>query len=271
MPNSGKLIEGKNIEFITEDVHADFGWLFIIRPQANDTREISEEFLNLVDETLDLMSSLVVPTELRYWSSEVSNNISKHELVNSSDLEASELTSSESLQYQDLLQEINPQESSERKVQYVSAVEVKDSKTKVFIKEGDVWIKGSQSELYKLQSRDEIVGVPSTGPIRVDFRQEDSSYSEAARNYQIDTVYTLRISSLSDIWLGNSPIEQVNRNRFGKVLSDIYETFDVIQTDFYADGARYRDSDIAKLVFEEKQNEEKLIREAKEWLDQKQC
>lgn len=245
-------------------------WLFIVEPSVTTGGEVLTELLEITQSLLAVLDEIVTPTELTYALGTIPTGVSQADTITErGNFERHRLHSADGVAYTDLEREICSQDVPENMEPYVSTIEVTNSKAKVYLREGDVWVDTGTEDVYRMYSRGTTSGVPGEPLLSIKLYHMGKQYAGKHRNDEaIETVYWVSLGSRSDIWFGDSPVERVNRARLGKALEQVFEQFEVIDTQFETGFVEWTDEDVTSVVFDEKEDEDTLIETARKYISE---
>lgn len=255
----------KNVDFVTESPRRAAHWKFVIRPEAGTVDELLCDTLDKLGMLFDLCAPFVTPTEIAYRTDTLPPDLTPAEAVAREEFDEHRIDGDSGVSFDQLASEIRTLSNEIRKP-YLAQVEFVNLKTRIFLKEGDVYVDGTTFEKYRLESREGVVDsdAPRRPLLSILFRHGPSgrtSYAETT-----ETVYRIDVGTASDVWFDNSPVACVNRNRLSNLLGGIHEQFDILSTRFTSDFLEYPDEMAEAIVFEEPRPESELIRDAEEYL-----
>lgn len=258
-----------NIDYVAWNTKDAVNWTYAIRTESTSAAALYDETKEKLETLFSFFGSFIVPTEVEYWIGTVPNGSSPEEAVDRNNTTKCVLQS-DGVTFDDVVRDIESTSISSDHVPYLSKFDVKDAKTKLFLRDGDVYVDNTTPEYYKMWSRGEVVSEnpPHHPAVEISFEHTnralvDSHYS------QIDgeTAFGLRTGSYCFIWFEDTPVGLVNRNRLGQFLKEICHSFDCTDARFTSEMTRHPQYDVTRVVSKDLPDEASLIAEAEEYLE----
>lgn len=261
-----------NVDYVAWNTKDAVDWVFGIDTESTSAEGLDDESIAKIETLFTLFDSFIVPIEVEYWVDTVSPTLSPEETLGKNDFTKRSLKSESSVSFEEVAKDIESVSVPSDRVAFISKFEVKRSKTKLFLRDGDVYVDHATPDYYKMWSRGEVVSekAPLKPVVTVSLSltsrvSVDSNYSQPNG----EAAFRLGFGSNCFIWFEDTPIGRVNKNRLGELLQSACRLFDCIDARIMCDFTKYSEGDAARIVTEDLRDEMELIAEAEEYLETK--
>ena len=221
----------RNVDFVTENGRGPIEWRFEIRPEATHGAGLREDQLNVLERVWDLLEELVIPLEVEYTTGAVDVSATGETLRESfSNVTTSQVSDEDGVSIAALSMVLDSVDTPPDTAPAFIRVDLVESKTKIRLAGGDHWITPA-SNRYVYWHRGERTDTTPRPLFKLSFKYMlpgyATGYSEAG---QSPPIYWLSLYSTSDIWLDETEISSINRERLHKVIEGIHESLAVAET-----------------------------------------
>jgi hypothetical protein len=225
----------KNRDFVAATTGA-IHWGVTIDSNATTREAVTDELFTILEELYEGFGEFITPVTINFDLGTVPVDSTAAEVITEFEkVRDVELTQLEGVSIQDLRDTIATVDPPEDEISHIRDVYITDSRVRMRLRNGDIDVDRTAENVYKFWNGGEVHDeAPPKGPltIRINHQSIGGSDSESG---EPDTEYSVLCGTRSDIWIGDSEIAQVNRQRLAEVLSHIPDSFDVIDTRFSVD------------------------------------